>query len=280
MSKRSAAVATAPVGPAPERLCLLSSALPDASAQVVAERARDAGFHAVEWGVGPDQVTTGKRKEARGLLELAAFHGLEIVAVTVQSGPAGLDKPASIKPLAAFAADLGAPYLRLWTPGYGGGPVADELRKRRAALAQAVEITAAHGIVLLLENHPDSLAPSTTLTRELIDAHRPDEVGVLWDPGNGIIEGHLDPRLAIADLGAYLHHVHVKNIAWRRSGGVWSWSYVSLATGMLDWVALLRALAAAGYRGRLSIDHLPGAATAATLRREAAALRSLLETAR
>ncbi len=254
--------------------------MPDASAQVVAELARDAGFHAVEWGVGPDQVTTGKRTEARGLLELAAFHGLEIVVVTVQGGPAGLDKPSSIKPLAAFAAGLGAPFLRLWTPGWGGGSVADELKTRRAALAKAIEITSAHGVVLLLENHPHSLAPSTTLTRELIEGHGPEQVGVLWDPGNGIIEGHLDPRLAIADLGDYLHHVHVKNIAWRRSGGVWSWSYASLATGMLDWAALLAALAAGGYRGRLSIDHLPGSATAATLRREADALRSLLESAR
>ena len=103
---------------------------------------------------------------------------------------------------------------------------------------------------------------------------------MLWDPGNGIIEGHLDPRLAVADLGAYLHHVHVKNIAWRRSGGVWSWGYVSLATGMLDWPSVLSALDAAGYRGRLSIDHLPGAANVATLRRETDALRSLLEKAR
>jgi sugar phosphate isomerase/epimerase len=275
--KRSAAVAKAPLDPAPDRLCLLSSALPGVTAQVLAERARDAGFHAIEWGVGPDQVATGKASETRGLLELAAFHGLELVAVTVQTGSVSLDKPASIKSIAAFAAELGAPYLRLWTPGFGGGRVSDELKKRRIAIAQAVEITSAHGVVLLLEHHPDSLAPSTTLTRELIDGHGPDEVGVLWDPGNGIIEGHLDPRLAIADLGDYLHHVHVKNIAWRRSGGVWSWSYASLATGMLDWAALLAALDAAGYRGRLSIDHLPGAATLATLRRETEALRALLE---
>jgi sugar phosphate isomerase/epimerase len=277
--KRSAAVARASVESAPDRLCLLSSALPGVTAQELAEKARDAGFHAIEWGVGPDQVTNGKKTEARGLLELAAFHGLELVAVTVQSGPASLDKPASIKPIAAFAAELGAPYLRLWTPGFGGGRLADALKKGRTAVAQAVEITSAHGIVLLLEHHPDSLAPSTTLTRELIDAHGPDEVGVLWDPGNGIIEGGLDPALAIADLGEYLHHVHVKNIALRRSDGVWSWSYASLATGMLDWGALLAALEEAGYRGRLSIDHLPGASTLATLRRETEALRALLEQA-
>jgi sugar phosphate isomerase/epimerase len=273
---RSAAVAKAPV----DRLCVLSSALPGLSSQEVAETARDAGFHAIEWGVGPDQVTTGKRGDVRGLLELSAFNGLELVSVTVQSGPASLDKPASIKPFAAFAAALGARYLRLWTPSFNGGRLADELRKRRTALAQAIEITAAAGVVLLLENSPASLTPSTTLTRELIDGHGPEQVGVLWDPGNGIIEGHLDPRLAIADLGEYLHHVHVKNVAWRRSGGVWSWSYASLATGMLDWASLVAALDAAGYRGRLSIDHLPGPANVATLRRETDALRSLLEQAR
>jgi sugar phosphate isomerase/epimerase len=275
--KRSEAVAEVPVDDA---LCLLSSALPGVTAQALAEHARDAGFHAIEWGVGPDQVTTGKKAEARGLLELAAFHGLELVAVTVQSGPIGLDKPAGIKQIAAFAAELGAPYLRLWTPAFSGGRMTDELKKGRAAVARAVEITSAHGVVLLLEHHPDSLAPSTTLTRELIDAHGPDQIGVLWDPGNGIIEGGIDPALAIADLGDYLHHVHVKNIAWRRSEGVWNWSYASLATGMLDWAALIAALATAGYRGRFSIDHLPGAATPATLRRETDALRGLLEQAR
>jgi sugar phosphate isomerase/epimerase len=275
--KRSAAVSSASVDPAPDRLCLLSSALPNASAQAVAEQARDAGFHAIEWGVGPDQVASGSRAETRDLLALSAFHGLEILSVTVQSGPATLDRPASIKPVAAFAAALGARFLRLWTPGFGGGPVIDELKQRRAALGKALEITTDQGVVLLLENHPGSLAPSTTLTRELVEGHGPDEVGVLWDPGNGIIEGHLDPRLAIADLGDYLQHVHVKNIAWRRSGGVWSWSYAPLATGMLDWASLLDELERAGYRGRLSIDHLPGASNLAALRREVKSLRSLLE---
>jgi sugar phosphate isomerase/epimerase len=274
--KRSAAVSSASVDPVPDRLCLLSSAVQDASAQVVAERARDAGFHAIEWGIGPGQVARGARSEVRGLLELSAFNGLEIVAVTVQGGRATLDTPASIKPVVAFAAALDAPFLRLWTPGWDGGPVAAERKTRRAALARAIEITAAAGVVLLLENHPDSLAPSTTLTRELIDGYDPAQVGVLWDPGNGIIEGHLDPRLAIADLGDYLHHVHVKNIAWRRSGGVWSWSYAPLATGMLDWSALLAALQTAGYRGRLSIDHLPGASSLPALRRELRSLRALL----
>jgi hypothetical protein len=45
---------------------------------------------------------------------------------------------------------------------------------------------------------------------------------------------------------------------------------------MLDWPATLVALEDAGYRGRLSLDHLPGAATLATLRRELKALASML----
>jgi sugar phosphate isomerase/epimerase len=260
----------------PDRFCVLTSAIPGEPVQVVAERARDAGFSSIEWGVGPDQVVAPKRSDAKLLQQLAAFNGLSIAGVAVQSGPAGLDKPASIKTVAAVAAEIGAPYLRLWAPAYLGGRFADELARRRKALAEAVEITAAAGIVLLIENRPESLGPSTTLVRELIEEHPPEHVGVLWDPANGLIEGHVDPRLAVAELGPYLHHVHVKNIAWRRSEGAWSWGYAPIATGQLDWRATLAALDAGGYRGRLSIDHMPAASTLPALRRELQSLRALL----
>jgi sugar phosphate isomerase/epimerase len=94
------------------------------------------------------------------------------------------------------------------------------------------------------------------------------------------MEGHLDAALAIAELGPYLRHVHVKNITWRRADGVWTWSYSSLSTGMLDWPATLAALRSAGYEGWISIDHLSGAGTVAGLRRELRGLRTLVEQSR
>jgi sugar phosphate isomerase/epimerase len=275
VQKGSAAVAD----PDADRLCLLSSAVRDEPAQVIAERARDAGLTAIEWGIGPGQAASATRDEARKLAQLSAFNGLEVAGVCVQGGPGSLEKPASIKAIAAFAAELGAPFVRVWAPPFGGGSLAAAQKQARASLAKAVELTSKAGVVLLVENAPDSLAPSATLARELIEGHGPEQVGVLWDPGNGLMEGHLSAALAIADMGRYLHHVHVKNIVWRRVDGVWKWSYSSLATGLLDWPATLAALRAAGYGGRVSVDHLSGAATVAGLRRELKALRALVEAA-
>jgi sugar phosphate isomerase/epimerase len=91
-----------------------------------------------------------------------------------------------------------------------------------------------------------------------------------------VIEGHVDPRLAIEELGPYLRHVHVKNVAWRRERGAWRWRHAPLAEGMLDWAAIVGELARARYGGRLSLDHLGGRASVAVLRREVDVLRALL----
>ncbi|HEY1479644.1 MAG TPA: sugar phosphate isomerase/epimerase family protein [Gaiellales bacterium] len=260
----------------PDRLCLLSSALRQTPANVVAERAAEAGFGSIEWGIGPAEASNGTPAEAESLRELSAAHGLSIAGVCVQGGPASLEEPSTIRPVATFAAELGAPFLRVWAPAYRGGSIASELDRARGLVSRAIEITDMLGVVLLVENAPDSLAPSTTLARELLEGQDPGAVGVLFDPANGLIEGRLDARLAIADLGPYLHHVHVKNIAWTREDETWSWRYAALAEGMLDWPDTLAALGASGYEGLLSFDHLVCEPTVAGLRESADALRALV----
>jgi sugar phosphate isomerase/epimerase len=260
----------------PDRLCLLSSAVRQMPASALAERAAEAGFGAIEWGIGPGEIASGAPAEAESLRELSAAHGLTIAGVCVQGGPASLEEPSTIRPVATFAAELGAPFLRLWAPGYRGGSIASELDRAHGLVSRALEITDMLGVALLVENGPDSLAPSTTLVRALLEGQDPTAAGVLWDPGNSLIEGRLDAPLAIADIGPYLHHVHVKNIAWTREDETWSWRYASLAEGMLDWPATLAALASAGYEGLLSFDHLVCEPTVAGLRESADALRALV----
>jgi sugar phosphate isomerase/epimerase len=91
-----------------------------------------------------------------------------------------------------------------------------------------------------------------------------------------VIEGHVDPRLAVQELGPYLRHVHVKNVAWRREGGAWRWRHAPLAEGLLDWGSIVPTLRRAGYTGRLSLDHLGGRPSAAVLRREVDVLRAFV----
>jgi sugar phosphate isomerase/epimerase len=238
-------------------LCLFSSALPGWDAPRVAQAALAAGLTAVEWGIGPGQAVELPGK--------AALNDLGVVAagICVQGDAASLLEPEKLRPFAELAAEIGAPHVRVFAPALG---------ERADGLATAAKIAKEHGVTLLIETAPETIAPSTAQARALVDGFPPDEVGVLYDPGNMVIEGHVDPRLAIAELGPYLRHVHVKNVAWRREHGTWQWRHAELDAGLLDWNAILAALRQANYTGRLCLDHLGGKPSLATLRRELSVL--------
>jgi sugar phosphate isomerase/epimerase len=237
-------------------LCLFSSALPGWDAGYVARTALDAGLTAVEWGIGPGQAVDSPDE--------AALEDLSVTAagICVQGDAASLLEPEALLPFASLAAEIGAPHVRVFAPA-----LADAARARDG-LAAAAQIAKAYGVSLLIETAPATIAPSTAQARALVEGFPPEEVGVLYDPGNMVIEGHVDPRLAIAELGPYLRHVHVKNVAWRREHGRWQWRHAALDEGLLDWGAIMVALRKASYTGRLCLDHLGGKPSLATLRRE------------
>jgi sugar phosphate isomerase/epimerase len=234
-------------------LCLFSSALPGWDAPRVAHAALDAGLTAVEWGIGPGQAV-----ESPGDAKLTDL-GVVAAGICVQGGAASLLEPEKLRPFAALAAEIGAPHVRVFAPALG---------ERAADLATAAATTKEHGVALLVETAPETIAPSTAQARALVEGFPPTEVGVLYDPGNMVIEGHVDPRLAIAELGPYLRHVHVKNVAWHHEDGRWQWRHAALDAGLLDWPAIVAALDDAGYTGRLCLDHLGGESSLATLKRE------------
>jgi sugar phosphate isomerase/epimerase len=249
-------------------LCLFSSALPGWDPTRVAGAARAVGLTTVEWGVGPGQALESPGRAASALRDL----GVRAGGVCVQGGAASLTAPTRLEPFAALAAAVGAPHVRVFAPAHRG-----QARERaHEGVARAAEIAAAHGVALLVETSPGTIAPSTAQARALVDGLSPERAGVLYDPGNMAIEGHVDPALAVEELGPYLRHVHVKNIAWRRLGGAWTWRHARLDAGLVDWHDVLAALRRAGYDGRLSLDHLGGRPTLALLRREVEVLRALL----
>ncbi len=241
-------------------LCLFSSALPGWDAPRVAQTALDAGLTAVEWGIGPGQAVESPGEARLGDL------GVIAAGICVQGGAASLLEPEKLRPFAALAEELGAPHVRVFAPSLAGGASA------RDGLDAAAAIAKEHGVVLMIETAPATIAPSTAQARALVEGLPPAEVGVLYDPGNMVIEGHVEPRLAIAELGPYLRHVHVKNVAWHREGGRWQWRHAALDDGLLDWSAIVAALDDAAYTGRLCLDHLGGTPSLATLRRELSVL--------
>ncbi len=265
---------TTPRGDRQARIALFSSCLPGWSAERVLATATELGFGAVEWGVGPGQAIEDPDRGAQ-LAERCRAHGVRSVGVSVQDPAVRLTSP--IRTSSAYlrlATTLGASYVRLFAEPHRGGGVAAQQRRHRTGLDRLVDRAA--GVRVLVETSPETLAASPELAMALV-AHQPARrAGVLYDPGNMVIEGDLGAGIAIALLGRHLAHVHVKNIRWARAGGTWHWRYASLDGGRVRWPEVLRRLRRSGYRGWYSLDHLAGRATATALRHESARLAELL----
>ena len=240
------------------------------------EAAAELRLGAVEWGVGPDQAIEDLGRVAE-LAQRCRAQGVRTVGVCVQDPAVRLTSP--IRTTAAhvrLAAALGARYVRLFAEPHRGGGVAAQQRRHRHALDRLVERAADERVRVLVETSPDTLAPSPELAMALV-SHQPAKLaGVLYDPGNMVIEGDLGAGVAVALLGRHLAHVHVKNIRWIRTGGDWHWRYAPLDGGRVPWAGVIERLRQARYAGWYSLDHLPGRATKAALGHETARLAELL----
>lgn len=257
------------------RISVFSGCLPGWSPRKVIDVAVSLGFSKVEWASGPGQAID--RPEAGSeLQELCERAGVHSVGLSVQDPEITFATPESAADHVALAIKLGAPQVRLLAPPYRGGLLHREQQRARAGVDYLVDAAESSGITVLVETSPATLAPGPDLAAALVEQHPPERVGVLYDPGNMAIEGYVAAELAIARLGSYLRHVHVKNIAWSRHGTKWRWRHATLATGILEWRAIVQRLAAAQYGGLFSIDHLGGEVSAAQLGSESAFLRALV----
>jgi sugar phosphate isomerase/epimerase len=257
------------------RIGVFSACLPGWSAARVVGVASSLGLSCVEWAYGRGQAIdrAGAGPQIRELCEAA---GLQSGGLAVQDPEVTLATPRRAAKHVALAAALGAPHVRLLAPVYHGGSLRREQERVRTGLERLVELAAPVGVAVLVETSPTTLAPAPELAMSLVERQPPERAGVLYDPGNMVIEGHLAPAVAIARLGPYLRHVHVKNIAWARRAEVWRWRHASLAAGILDWRVIVHELAAARYPGRFSIDHLGGEVSARKLASESAFLDALV----
>ena len=260
------------------RVGLFSSCLLGWSAGRVIDVAVSLEFATIEWGAGPEQVIECPEAGAE-IGQLCERTKLRVSGVSVQDPGATLAAPERVSPYLSLAVSLGARFVRVLAPPYHGASLGAEQRRVRTALDAVVEVAAPAGLIVLIETSPATLAPSPELAASLVEHHPPDRAGVLYDPGNTAIEGYVAPKLAVARLGPYLHHVHVKNIGWAWRAGAWQWRHAALAQGMVDWREVLAALSAAHYGGGFSIDHLGAEATGQLLRTETEQLRQLVSAA-
>ena len=131
---------------------------------------------------------------------------------------------------------------------------AEDRRQSIRALREACIIAADHGLRLLVETHPGTLADSLAATCDLIDATAHDALAVNFDALH-VWEGGDDPVEARRILLPRIAHYHLKNVSSRdrlevfAPGNVYSAAgsrdgMVPLFSGAYDYSALLAAMSA------------------------------------
>jgi sugar phosphate isomerase/epimerase len=254
------------------KLALFSDCLPGWDSERVIAAAQELGLTDIEWAAGPGRAI-GAPSAVQRVRAMCAEQGVRCIGLAVQDPGARVTDAQRAAAYVEQAVALGAGQVRFFAAPYDGGDLADLQRRHRDGLDALVQLAAPHGLQVLIETSPDTLACTPELALALVQHHPPAHAGVLYDPGNMVIEGHVSPELTIAILGEHLGHVHVKNVAWSRGQGRWRWRHAGLAAGILDWGAIVAALSAAGYAGRLSLDHVAGRPGVAAVRRETEYLR-------
>lgn len=242
----------------------------------VVELVAGAGYEGIEWRVAPDYHVPPdlSMKDAAAVRRLCEDAGLKVVSL---SSYLPLEDLAGLTRLARAAREMGCSQLRLKAPQYTGERSYPALLKAsHERLRELQDVLEGLGVKGSVEIHFGTIAPSPSLAKRLVGGFDPDCIGVIYDPGNMVFEGLENWRMSLELLGPHLAHVHVKNAEWVREDGSWRPRMAPLREGIVDWGAVLRALAAVGYDGWLSLeDFWEGASLEERLADDIAYLRGL-----
>jgi sugar phosphate isomerase/epimerase len=254
------------------RFSVFTASTPDWTPAETVEQLAAAGADGVEWRV-TDQADdgtvgfwvgnrstwplTGLEDRLPEMARLASDAGLACSAI---GGYARCYEHEDVERLLAATATLGAERVRVMVPALNGTSYPTLFDGARKDFEWVAERAAVHGVKALVELHHRTICASASSALRLLDGLDPDHVGVIHDAGNLLIEGQEDYRSAFELLGAYLAHVHVKNVAWRETGrradgsAVWSAQWAPLRDGVADFGAYFGALRAHGYDGWVTLE--------------------------
>ncbi|MEU1538985.1 sugar phosphate isomerase/epimerase [Actinacidiphila glaucinigra] len=218
----------------------------------VVRLAAEHGYHGVELRAGHEEpvhsgLTERQRADVAGKFRDA---GVAVLAVAshVQVAAPGEDAPAlrGLRDHVRLAADLGAPYVRVFPgAGDGDGDAADTRAARR--LAAVVPEAADAGVRVLVETH-DSHRTGADVARilGLVGHHH---AGALWDVMHPWLGGE-QPEHTYPVLAPYLGYVQVKDISSAQDT-----TPLPLGHGALPLAGTVEVLSRAGWDGWLCWEY-------------------------
>ncbi|GAA4264527.1 sugar phosphate isomerase/epimerase family protein [Frondihabitans peucedani] len=256
------------------RFSVFTASTPDWTPDVVARKLAEQGWDGVEWRVVDQQEseTPGFWSGNRATWPLTGLEEAvpEIRRITQEAGLgfsglggyAGAWLHDDVDRVLAATAALGAGQVRVTMPRTDTGvPYPEVFARTRTDLEWVVSRAGEHGVKALVELHHETITPSASAARRLLEGLDPRHVGVIHDLGNLVIEGRENHRASFELLGEYLAHVHVKNARWVADGErsadgslTWRHEWAPLRDGQADVGRYLTDLRDHGYDGWVTIE--------------------------
>src|SRR5262245_31710686 len=121
----------------------------------------------------------------------------------------------------------------------------------RDRLAQAAQLAAKNGMVLVLENeHSCNIGTGRELGRLLKDINSPGLRGN-WDPGNAAMLDEVPYPHGYESVKGRFSHMHIKDVRLNASGKK---EWAPVGGGIIDWKGQMQALKKDGYNGTMSLE--------------------------
>lgn len=268
---------------------------PEYDLEETAALAAELGFDGLEWRVAqrpPEPITQvsywGANRSTVDVEQvetelprakaIADRHGLEMPILGTYMGCA---EPQVVERVMRAATEIGCRKMRVGPPRYDGKrPYAELYEEAVRAFSEVAKLARRYGVQACVEMHMGNITPSAGLAYRLVSHFDPAEIGIIFDPGNMVVEGFENYQMGLELLGPYLSHVHAKNCLWQKvgeEGGVAKWQYqmVGMREGQADWTAIVAALKKVGYQGWLSFEDFSEADTRSKLTDALGYLRSV-----
>ncbi len=196
--------------------------------------------------------------EAEYIKDLCQKKGLEIFGLTTYLNPKDKEK---IEEVLKAAVIMGAPHIRVFTPGYSGETHHNVIFQETQDHMKDLEILAGkYDVKILFEIHMDNIFASPSAAIRLLEGFDPKKLGIIYDPGNMVYEGFEDYKKSFEILGDYIGHIHVKNGRWEADGldefGAMTWKrqWVPLKKGMANLRKFFQTMVDMGYNATISIE--------------------------
>ncbi len=223
------------------------------SREEVILKLKNFGYDGVEWRVHPEfhlspESIEEDLAEARKLCE---SEGIEICALAPYLS---VDHPL-VEKILRSAGKHNVPCVRVAVPSYTGNVPYQRLLEETQKNLQRVERMAREAKTkAVIEIHMGNIASSPSLAKKIVEDFDPQYIGVIFDPGNMIVEGLEAWKMGLEILGEHLAHIHVKNTGWFKRNGKWEFEFVPVDEGIADWEFIVKCLKDVGYIGWLSFE--------------------------